>query len=325
MTASRRVSIAVALAAAVAVPSQALGDGLPVPVDGAGRARVVSGDWRYVTMRAGKGTVVERVKRAGGQVDASRFIRGKFTIPVVALDGTPGGLSHDTGTLVLVRPRSGFPRAGTTLALLDAQRLRVRRFVTLKGDFSFDALSPDGRTAFLIQYLSRRDPTRYAVRGLDAGTGKLLPGAIVDPHERGDAMRGYPMTRTAGPDGRWAYTLYAGAGAGPPFVHALDTRDRRAVCIDLPAQLASTDLWALRLRINPSGSRMTLARGKKPVVFVDTRTLEVTRAGDVPARRTSERTGGSVEPALIAVPALLLVAAAALVATRRRRRAAVSG
>jgi hypothetical protein len=62
-------------------------------------------------------------------------------------------------------------------------------------------------------------------------------------------MRGNPLTRTTSPGGRWAYTLYDGAG-GTPFVHALDTSRRTAHCIDLPALRGSNDLWSLRFHLD---------------------------------------------------------------------------
>jgi hypothetical protein len=46
-------------------------------------------------------------------------------------------------------------------------------------------------------------------------------------------MEGSPVTRSSSPDRGWAYTLYA-RSAGHAFVHALDTRHRAAVCVDLP-------------------------------------------------------------------------------------------
>ncbi len=92
-------------------------------------------------------------------------------IPAVALDGSPGGLSADGTTLVLIQPRKRFPQRETHLAILDAQSLVLRERLTLRGDFSFDAISPDGSHIYLIQYLSPRDPTEYAVRAYDAVAG----------------------------------------------------------------------------------------------------------------------------------------------------------
>ena len=72
------------------------------------------------------GTLVARVRRRGGQVLRSLLLRGWFTVPAVALDGTPSGLSANRGTLVLIRPRARFPQRRTTLAVLDARKLRLR-------------------------------------------------------------------------------------------------------------------------------------------------------------------------------------------------------
>jgi len=76
----------------------------------------------------------------------SRIIHGVLTIPAVAYDGSAAGLSADGTTLVLIEPRKSFPRAETTLVVLDTRALRVRTLVRLRGDFSFDAVSPDGRS-----------------------------------------------------------------------------------------------------------------------------------------------------------------------------------
>ena len=44
---------------------------------------------------------------------------------------------------------------------------------------------------------------------------RLLAAPVVDPREETDKMRGSPLTRTTSADGRFAYTLYDGAGAAP--------------------------------------------------------------------------------------------------------------
>ena len=46
-------------------------------------------------------------------------------------------------------------------------------------------------------------------------------------------MTGYPVSRATAPDGRFVYTLYQ-QNDNYPFVHALDTVHRTAVCIGLP-------------------------------------------------------------------------------------------
>jgi hypothetical protein len=173
----RALCCAAACGLALATAPAARGDGLPVTGVDAGPDGVTNetSAVRYVTLKAGRGeTLVARVMKDGGQVLRSRVLRPRFAIPAVALDATPSGLSADGRTLALIGPRRAFPQRRTRIALLDARTLRLRQVVTLRGDFSFDALSPDGRTMYLVEYLSRRDATRYAVRGFDVRAGRLL-------------------------------------------------------------------------------------------------------------------------------------------------------
>lgn len=237
-----------ALVAATVLAGSARADGLPVlGVDvGSDGVTTQQAAVRYVTIADGRVTIVAQTARSGGRIVGLARLRGSFTIPAVAYDGSASGLSADGRVLVLIQPRQSFPRADTTFALLDAPRLRTTRVFTLRGDFSFDALSPDGSTMFLVQYVDPSDPDKYAVRAYDLAAGRLLAHPVVDPRERGAEMRGKPLTRTTSADGRWAYTLYDGGG-GSPFVHALDTASRIAHCIDLPQLNGRSDLWQLKL------------------------------------------------------------------------------
>lgn len=248
-------------------------DGLPVlGVDaGPGGVAASTGDARYVTLPAGKDTVVARVDPNGGRILGSRLLPGTFTVPAVAYDGSAGGLSGDGKTLVLIRPRASFPRARTTFVVLDAKRFVLRSEVRLPGDFSYDAVSPNGLWLYLVEYVSPRDPTWYEVRVYDLRARRLLAEPVTDPHERGQQMHGSPVTRTTSADGRWAYTLYDGAGKAP-FIHALDTSTRSARCIDLAA-LAGTNVSRLRLSLNGDGKLNVSNR--QPVVVVDTHTFRV--------------------------------------------------
>jgi hypothetical protein len=296
--------------------SAATGDGLPIGNIDAGPSGVTSGagTMRYVAVPAGRDTLALAVRREGGQVGRSRLLRGHFTIPVVALDGTPDGLSADRRTLVLIKPRQGFPRKVTTFAVLDAQRLKVREMVRLRGDFSFDALSPDGRLIYLVKYTSRRDPTRYEVRAFDTRTGGLVPDPIVDKRQVEENMRGLPLTRAMSPDGRWAYTLYDGAGEHP-FVHALDTREMTAMCIDLHGLTGHKDLQALRLGVSGDGSSFSVLAGRRALFVVDTETF---RVREVTARASGGSGGGGLPP-LWTAGALALVCLGGVVLLVRRR------
>src|SRR5690242_3664154 len=200
------------LLAVTSIAPNAEADGLPVLGVDAGPTGVTTagGRDRYVTIPAGSNTVLARVSRDNGRILASRLLRGAFTIPAVAYDGSAGGLSGDGRTLVLIAPRASFPRAVTTFAVIDTPGLALRERLTLRGDFSFDAISARGASVYLIQYTSPLDPTRYVVRDYDLTAGRLRVAPIVDPRERGERMRGQPLTRAMSPDGRWAYTLYDG-------------------------------------------------------------------------------------------------------------------
>ncbi len=314
------VCLAVLTIAGVLAPSTAAADGLPIGNVDAGPGGVASrtGDVRYVTVPATPNTLALSIRRNGGQVLHSKMLRGRYTVPVVALDGTAGGLSADGRTLVLIRPRPGFPRARTTFAIIDTQRLRTREIVRLRGDFSYDAMSPDGGLVYLIQYTSRRDPTRYEVRGYDTRTNRLLPDPIIDPRAFGEkGMRGYPITRATSRDGQWAYTLYDGAGQHP-FVHALNTRDMTAACIDVHALKGRKDLMALGLDVTGDGRELNVLDPKdRPLAAIDTKTFRVT---DVFSSQTGASSGdGILSPGLWMVGAAAVLTVGGVVLLMRRR------
>jgi hypothetical protein len=330
---ARLTSAAVALAL-VAAPAAAA-DGLPVLGIDVGPQGVTmpAVATRYVALPAGpRKTLLVNVMQDGGRVVVYRVVRDRFTIPAVAYDGSPGGLSADARTLVLVRPRVAFPQPRTTFAIVDARRLRVREVVTLPGDFSFDAISPDGRWLYLVQYLSPRDPARYLVRLYDLRVGRLLREPVIDPREVGDVMRGSPVSRAASPDGRFAYTLYDGAGEHP-FIHALDTERRTARCIDLHGLMGRDDLFDLRLDVGPGGTIIVSDVSGDRVLMVDARTGRVSEPAETATPRadpsavapqpqpTSDRTQGGFAWGRVVAPALaalLLAAALSLIFVRRR-------
>jgi len=305
-----RIFIA-ALVALVLVPF-AHADGLPV--SDAGAPAIVgggNGGVRYIALPTPHGTSVARF---GGVVYASRALAGNYTVPVVALDHTSSGLSKDGSTLVLITPRRSFPRARTTFAVLDAASLRLRETVALDGDYSFDALSPDGTRMYLVHYQSRRDPTSYEVRAFDLANDRLLPDPVVDPTEVDEQMRGFPVTRTTSADGRFAYTLYDGGGK-TPFVHALDTVNGEARCIDLDMLAGRQDLYNLRLGLSVGGTRLAVLNGNREVTAVDTRTY-------LPAANVVTGNDRAVNwPAILALSVLaLLTLSVVLVGLRRRHR-----
>ena len=240
-----------------------------------GSPGVVSRDGkvRYVALRAGHGTLVEAVTTRGGTVRKSRFLKGAFGIPLVAYDGSTGGLSRNGRRLVVYEPSTG---AKTRFVVLDPRTLRVRERITLTGNFGFDALSPDGSLMYLIQLKSPPNGSGFAydVRALNVDTGRLHPGAIVDRREPDEKMTGIPMTRVGSPDASWAYTLYSKSNGGA-FVHALHTTAREAFCIDLTLDLPDEQLGKVRMRVGKNALVLRL-RGKT-IARIDTHTFRVTR------------------------------------------------
>jgi len=267
MRVSHCTAVVLAAAGAAVVCASAGGAG-PAPGYDSGARGVTGAGIRYVAIPAGRTTLVEAIRMRGGQVLRSRVLPGRWGVPFVANDGSTGGLARDGSTLVLGAQR----RDASQFAVLDTSTLRARQTITLRGTFSFDALSPNARTLYLIQILSNRT-ARYSVRAYDLVQQRLLKQAIVDKREAGEQMNGFPVSRTTSGTGRWVYTLYARPPA-VPFVHALDAVGRKAVCIDLPWRGSQDGVPNLRLRLQ--GRKLLVARpGAAPVVTVDTKTFRV--------------------------------------------------
>ncbi|MEY2513679.1 MAG: hypothetical protein QOJ89_1037 [bacterium] len=327
ITRSSRAGAAIAVLALAAPVATAAADGLPLPVEDS-PSGVLSHDGasRYLSVTLADRTAVLAQDAVSGEVRSRAELRGRFGIPLVAYDSTAGGVSADGRTLVLIRPRRAFPRRDTTLAVMSTRRgLRLRRIVRLHGDFSYDALSPDGGSLFLINYLSPTDPTQYRVRVYDLARNRLEPKPIVDPREAPDEMNGFPVTRVSSRDGRWAYTLYDGAGKHP-FIHALDTRERKAVCIDLEGApfAPGTDPYTLRLALAGGGSRLDLRRKGALVATVDTATLRV-RSGAIAlaaAGAVPRATGNPAGPDPLWPGIAVALVAAGLLGRRIARRPA---
>ena len=263
---------------ALAVVAAAGADGVgPSPGASTGwtGVRAPGGVLRYVALPGQKETIVAAVRVRGGRVDRWGAVRGAYGIPLVAFDGSADGLSGDGKTLVLTTPTWN-PGPVSRFPVLATSNFRLRHTVTLRGAWAYDAISRNGSTLYLVQYLGSGSnpaaPRPYRVRAFDLAAGKLVPGAIVDRRETEAAMRGQPATRIWSQDRRWAYTLYARQG-GPPFVHALDTVRQEAFCIDLPLRLAQPRQMGLRFRLGAESLAVT--SGRTTVAVVDTSTFAV--------------------------------------------------
>jgi hypothetical protein len=331
-----RLLLCAVISGAFALVPAANAAGPPLPSSASGKAGAVvpGGRERLLARRAGRGTVVVALRRSDRAVLRSQRIRGRWSVPAVTLDNGTTGLSADGHTLVLARPTHAFPPAVTRLAVLDARRLQVRRHVVLQGFYTVDAISPDGRRLFLLQYGD--DVLEYRVRALDTSTGRLAARDIVDPRQPGEQMGGLPMTRAMSRDSRWAYTLYG--GGEETFIHALDTEGQTAACIDLDMLPPEGDLSGVQLRVSRDGRRVDVRDGRGLVATVDARTFHVSEpnaaattgvAAPVPPRRDIAQSAdaGGFPWAVLALAAAAAAAAAglAVVIARRRVRARPGG
>jgi hypothetical protein len=261
----------IAFLAVLVAPSTAAAAGGPVPPAQNSAISAPGSAYRYDAFGAGADTIVKRID--GGSVSALR-VSGHYGVPGVDYNGTTTGLSADGRTLVLAEiPGTLPPRTTRLLVLATAPRLDVRTRVALPDWSTVDAISPDGRWLYLIQYRSS-DISQYAVRAYDLVAHRLLPQPVVDPREPDEKMTGFPVTRVMSAGDRWAYTLYF-RPSGAPFVHALDTVDRRAVCVDLPT-LSALDIGNGHLRLGPGGGTLQVLVDGVTGAQINTRTFAVT-------------------------------------------------
>jgi hypothetical protein len=325
------VSLSIAVSVLALGAPAAAADGLPVPVDGAKTASVVapSGEgFRYATVSDDDRTTILQIEQDGGEIARARTIDGEYSVPLVSMDGTPSGMSGDGSRLVLIHPRQGFqfPRDESSFVVVDIApdgRMAAQRPLTLRGDFSFDALSPDGSRLFLIEYPTR-DYNDYAVREYDLAEDRLLPDPVLVAHEVSpDEMRGLPMTRATSPDGRWEYTLYDGGGGrgDTPFIHTLDTERGISHCVDL-TMVDGNQAWRMDLELTDGGGTLNAARGGKTLATLNTETFGLSEPL-APVAAAKPDAGGN--PSLLAIGAIasgtaLLVGTA--LGLRRRRHAA---
>jgi outer membrane protein assembly factor BamB len=168
-------------------------------------------------------------------------IDGAWRLPTIGLDPTPVGVSSNASespngaTVVLVEDVPvGTARTTSRFAVLRHTPTGepVSRVIELHGSFDYDAISPDGSSLYVVEHLAGQAEGRYQVRAVDVATGSLRDAIIADKRNVGEAMAGWPIAQIRRSDGV-VLTLYR--GTEHPFIHALNTAEGWAVCIDLPA------------------------------------------------------------------------------------------
>jgi outer membrane protein assembly factor BamB len=272
---------------------------------------VADRDWRtvYVATASGDSTAVRAIDPNGGTVVRELTVPGAWRLPTIGLDRTPTGLSGDGRTVVLeeARPAGTARPAQTRFAVVSTDFRAAARILTLPGALDFDALSPDGGSMYVIEHLPGGDPLHYDVRRVDLAAGTIVDGIIVDKRNIDEQMTGYALTQVPAANG-WMYTVYEGASG--PFIHALDTPEAVAFCIDLPASgspdAASSGAWGLVL--SGDGRHLYAANGALDL-------LSVVDLGDFSVRSI---------PALSTAPTITLAKFGHGVATAGGRQAALS-
>ncbi len=263
------------VACAAATQAVALGAG-PSPGVLQGGNGIARGDVRYVTVRSLEGTTLAAIRRGGGTVLRSKALLGSWGIPLVAYDATPGGLSADGGALILAEADGIYPgKQRTSFLVVETRRLRTLQTLSLKGSFSFDALSPNGRYLYLIEHLWDNESTpRYRVRAYDLRQERLLARVIADKTSWETDMEGYPVSRVARE--AWSYTFYGAVGPRP-FIHALDLRHATAVCIDMPWKYQPKQVFSYRLRWDRDGHMVVRGPHGRALAVVDPASKRVLR------------------------------------------------
>src|SRR5690349_7961176 len=137
--AMRRMFVLVTVLAGISAAVAAADGGGPSPGESYGSPGVVGqkGTIRYVTVPAGRGTLLEAVSVRTGMVRRWRYLGGSFGIPLVAFDNSGGGLARNGRRLVLVSHSS--PEL-TRIVAVNPDTFRPKVRLRLRGMWTYDAI-----------------------------------------------------------------------------------------------------------------------------------------------------------------------------------------
>ena len=241
---------------------------LPVGVPRPGWGRIVSASVD------GDQTVVRDEVNQPGFGGPHLTLDGQWRLPTVGDGSVPVGVSPDGSTILLEAADRAADAATTRFAVVehtfdgksstvgDAD-LRLVRIVELPGRFAYDTLSPDGRILYLVEHLDEAAGGHYQVRAVDLSSGVLRDAVIVDKANPDEWMAGYPIAQIRRTDG-FVMTLYD--GPEHPFVHALQSSEAWALCIDLPVA-AGAERAGWGLTVGADGRTVYAANGDAGIVL----------------------------------------------------------
>ena len=252
-------------------------------------------DWsRYYTVTLmSSSSRITAVDPASGRTLVQATIPPGYDLPNLDFQGLRAGLSPNGQWLVLTR------RVDNVSSFLVGASSLSQPFETvqLKGDFTFDAVSNDGQSLYLIQEMG--DPNQYQVRLYNVADRSLAMQPVADKREQQEPMNGIRGDSVPDPQGNYVFTVYA-RSAGP-FIHALPLDRPFAWCLDLPAKNPSSieEQFRWSLAISPDGSSLYAVNGSSGLIaeMSPARLPNVDRTGQVALRAGPSLLGGLVTQA----------------------------
>lgn len=145
-----------------------------------------------------------------------------------------GAISHNGAWLLATDAHGAGGSAKTRMVLVDLRAGAIAEEVELAGAFLPDSVDDTGQAIYLIQLLPEQRRDAYAVMLYDRQK-HALQGKLADKRSATTVMSGKRVRQAWSGSGEWLYSLYLDPGGDGAFVHALDVKQRFAVCIDLPS------------------------------------------------------------------------------------------
>jgi len=264
-----------------------------------GRAVAAPDGSRYYAFDGASPAALQLIEAKTGRTITRVQLPGAFTFPDEH-GPAPSGLSPNGRWLVLVGPSGERSR----FAVVDTGLLKVAADVDVAGAFTYDAISDDGTSLYLIERIGAKaaqalvgvNPAyAYRVRVYDVPSAKLSETLVVDvklaAQTNGDnaetridgIMNGIYQSSVPSRDGQWNFSFYYNPHRGP-FIHVLHLNTRSAFCIlDLPIVANGYDKrlqWSLALA--PSGATLYASNGALGLVSaIDATTLKVRNSATI--------------------------------------------
>ena len=213
----------------------------------------------FIVVNQEQGTTQTRVfSTITGTLERQFSLTGHWTL---------GGVSPNGQWLALIRVLDEAEKLAqittqvwqTEIQVVAAADGQIIHTLNLNGHFEVDALTNNGTSLFLVQYVPPERPDQYLVRLYDLSIQELLAEPIRDKRINDELMTGYAWGNVADPQGTWWLTNYLNTSQNNAFIHALNLVDKWAYCIDLPSGEGDFDaLQNYALTLSPD-SRMVYA------------------------------------------------------------------